>query len=212
MPISNGNNPPFFLNLYWEENGQPGFELVNHDDQKIFLNNAVEATLNTVVEDYYTTAVVAAMADFTVQEYYNTTEVAEVAEFPVFPVPTFPMGEMASKPASKPAPRYRCPIDECLAQGRGQVVHLYNLTKHFATYHGDIFKGNSLYPCKANELRFFIDQVQVEEVIVKMEGDTTPPLVNMSFGNSTITSPVPTSPPAPRTPSPPCPPSPGAGQ
>ena len=103
MPISNGNNLPFFLNLYWEENGQPGFELLNHDDPNITLNNAVEATLNTVLEDYYNTAVVAAMAEFTVEDYYNTTVVAAMAEFTV---PTFPMGEMfveASKPASKPA-------------------------------------------------------------------------------------------------------------
>ena len=57
-------------------------------------------------------------------------------------------------------------MDECLAVGRGQVVHLHNLKQHYSKFHNDIYKGNPVYPCKANEARFLFDQ----------EYATTPPL------------------------------------
>lgn len=154
MPISNGNNLPFILNLYWEENDQPALELLNPDDPLITLNNAVEVALNNVLEDYFNTTVVAA--------------IMEGSAFPPLPaVPTFPLTEMFLEggQGSKPAKMYRCPMEECLALGRGQVVHLHNLTRHFVKFHEDIYKGNPLYPCKANELRFLFDKEDKEEEV-----------------------------------------------
>ena len=91
-----------------------------------------------------------------------------MAAFPSLPaVPTFTLTEMFLEggQGSKPAKMYRCPMEECLALGRGQVVHLHNLTRHFVKFHEDIYKGNPLYPCKANELRFLFDKEDKEEEV-----------------------------------------------
>ena len=166
MPISNGqsfNDQSFMLNLFWKDNDLPGLELLDSDDPKITINQDVETALNQVVEEFFNCGVVAANL--------LTEGSSAMAAFPSFPVPTFPITEMFVKAGqgSKPAPKaklFRCPMDECLAVGRGQVVHLHNLKKHFSKFHNDIYKGDPLYPCKANEARFLFDQ----------EFATTPPL------------------------------------
>ena len=166
MPISNGqsfNDQSFMLNLFWKDNDLPGLELLDSDDPKITINQAVETALNQVVEEFFNCGVVAANL--------LTEGSSAMAAFPSLPaVPTFPLTEMflEAGQGSKPAPKakmYRCPMEECLALGRGQVVHLHNLTRHFVKFHEDIYKGNPLYPCKANELRFLFDKEDKEEEV-----------------------------------------------
>ena len=127
------------LNLYWNDNDLPALELLDPDDPKITINQAVETALNQVVEEVFNCGVVAAnlltegssaMAAFPSLPAMGVVPGSSLT-FPSFPVPTFPITEMFVKvgQGSKPVPKAKmfwCPMDECLAVGRGQVVHLHS--------------------------------------------------------------------------------------
>ena len=93
------------LNLYWNDNDLPALELLDPDDPKITINQAVETALNQVVEEVFNCGVVAANL--------LTEGSSAMAAFPSFPVPTFPITEMfvkaglLAKAASQP-PKQKC--------------------------------------------------------------------------------------------------------
>ena len=66
------------------------------------------------------------------------------------------------------------------------MAYLPNLKKHFSKFHSDVYKGNPVYPCKANEAWFLLDDDE--------EDGSSPPLAALI---PIVTMDVPTTPPSP---------------